>query len=137
MINNYQNNRKEIDAYRKQLKAMLGDISEIDIKVLSRAVNGGMAVAKRNTPVITGFMRKSWHTTPTAKSKSGVEKSLVNSADYGSYVNDGHRTVNQAGETTGFVKGQFILEKAESAVEKAMIIEFKKEVEKVNKEYGK
>lgn len=138
MINNYQHNRKEIDAYRKQLKAMLGDISEIDARILVIAVNKGVASAKRNTPVVTGFMRKMWASTPVKKKKrKGAEKAMYNAADYSSFVNDGHRTVNQAGETTGWIDGQHQLETAEKAVRRSLKQEFSKEIERVSKKYDK
>jgi hypothetical protein len=138
LINNYQHNRKEIDNFRKQLKAMLGDISDIDAKILTTAVNKGVASAKRNTPVDTGFMRKMWGATPVRKKKRrGAEKAMYNAADYSSFVNDGHRTVNQAGETTGWVEGQHQIETAEKAVRRSLKQEFAKEVERVSKKYDK
>ena len=82
MSSNYRRNKAFIDKYRKELKAMLEDISEIDNKVLNKAVNSGAADAKRNTPVVTGFMRRSWAVSPTRKKASGVEKELFNTADY-------------------------------------------------------
>ena len=82
MSSNYRRNKAFIDNYRKELRAMLDDISEIDKRVLNKAVSVGLADAKRNTPVDTGFMRKSWAVTPTKKTASGAEKSLINNADY-------------------------------------------------------
>lgn len=138
MMSNYQHNRKEIDQFRKELRAMVGDISVIDAKILNISVNKGLASAKRNTPVDTGFMRKMWGALPLRKVKrKGVEKSIYNAADYSSYVNDGHRAVNQAGETTGWVEGQFMLNKAEKQVRRSLKQEFKKEIERVNKKYDK
>ena len=131
---NYRRNKAEIDKYRKELKTMFADIRDIDIKVLNRSVNEGVRVAKENTPVISGFMRRQWRSAPAVKSRGGgVTKSMVNSADYSEFVNYGHRIVNGAGETVGFVKGKYMLEKAISHTEKTMAKEFKKEVERVNK----
>lgn len=138
MNNNYRANRAAIKQFRKELTALLGDIMDIDIKVLNRAVSEGVADAKRNTPVDTGIMRRSWRSAPAVKSISGgVTKSMVNTADYSEYVNYGHRTVNRAGETTGWVKGQFMLEKAIHKVDNALEREFKKEVERVNREHDR
>lgn len=134
---NYRRNKASIDKYRKELQAMLDDIHEIDVRCLDKAVNVGLADAKRNTPVNTGFMRRSWGTTPTVKTNKGVEKSIINTADYSSYVNYGHRVVNRKGETVGFVKGKFILEKAVGKVDKQLVKEFKKEVERVNRKHDK
>ena len=137
MSSNYRRNKAFIDKYRKELQTMLDDISEIDKRVLSKAVSVGLADAKRNTPVVTGFMRRSWATTPTKKTASGAEKSLINTADYSSYVNYGHRIVNRSGKTVGWVPGKFILEKAVSKVEKRLVEEFRKEVERVNRKHDK
>ena len=137
MSSNYRRNKAFIDNFRKELQAMLDDISEIDKRVLDKAVSIGLADAKRNTPVDTGFMRKSWGVSPTRKTATGVEKDLFNTADYSSFVNYGHRVVNRKGETVGFVKGKFILEKAVGKVDKQLVKEFKKEVERVNRKHDK
>lgn len=159
---NYRRNKAEIEKFRKELKSMFEDITDIDIKVLNRSVNEGVRVAKENTPVsaggnivdfitkdgvhvnfttkssrVGGFMRKSWRSAPAVKAKiGGATKSLVNSADYSEFVNYGHRIV-QGGKEKGWVPGQFILEKAISHTEKVMKREFEKEVERVNREHDK
>jgi hypothetical protein len=137
MNSNQKYNQAAIKKFRKELEAMLGDIVDIDVKVLNRAVNEGVADAKSNTNTVTGWMKKSWRSTPAVKSTKGVTKVLVNSMDYSSYVNYGHRIVNRSGETIGWVKGQFMLEKAINKVDKALVREFKKEVERVNKRHDK
>ena len=138
MNNNQRANQIAIKQFRKELSSMLDDITEIDIKVLNRAVNEGVKVAKQNTNVVSGFMRKAWRSAPAVKSRSGgVTKNLVNTMDYSSFVNYGHRLVNSAGETVGWVNGQFMLEKAIGKVDKVLLSEFKKEVEKVDREHDK
>ncbi|UZQ86030.1 HK97 gp10 family phage protein [Thermoclostridium stercorarium] len=141
---NYRRNKAFIDKYRKELQAMLDDIREIDVRCLDKAVNVGLADAKRNTPIgqysggrVGGFMRKSWGVSPTRKTATSVEKELFNTADYAVYVNYGHRVVNRKGETVGWVPGKFILEKAVNKVEKELIRLFKKEVERVNRKHDK
>lgn len=114
---------------------MVDDIRNVDKKCLNRAVNEGVRYAKLNTNVVSGFMRKSWRTEPAVKSASGVEKILANGADYSSFVNYGHRIVSQTGETTGFVKGQYILEKTVTLVDKALIKAYKKEMERIEREH--
>ena len=137
MSSNYRRNKAFIDKYRKELRAMLDDISEIDKRVLNKAVNIGLADAKRNTPVVTGFMRRSWAASPTKKTGNGAEKELYNTASYAPYVNYGHRIMNRSGKIVGWVPGQFMLEKAVNKVDKALESEFKKEVERVNKKHDK
>lgn len=162
---NQRRNKAAIDQFRKELKAMIDDIREIDVRVLNKAVNLGVAHAKRNTPVgvhpnpvsftvkngpdagkavsfkvsvpgVGGFLRKSWHKTPTKKTSAGVETELVNTAAYASYWNYGHRIVTKkGGPTKGFVKGTFLLEKTKGRVQKDMVREFRKEVEAVQKRH--
>lgn len=143
-MSNYSDNKKAIDAFRKELRAMLDDISEIDVRVLNKAVNKGIAAARRNTPVVTGFMRRSWHVTPTVKNPGGAEKGFVNTADYASFVNDGHRQevgrfIPAIGKTlvSPWVKGQYMLEKAIHETEKSMAKDFNAEIERVNKKHDK
>ena len=39
---NYRRNKAALDAFRKDLEAEMGDLSEIDIKLLNQAVNEGV-----------------------------------------------------------------------------------------------
>ncbi|WP_373109004.1 HK97 gp10 family phage protein [Lachnoclostridium sp. Marseille-P6806] len=138
---NYRRNKAAIDQYHKELMAMLDDVREIDIKILNQAVNEGMRHAKDQSPVITGFFRKNWRSAPAVRTRDGgVSKNLVNSADYASYVNYGHRTVDSAGNTTGYVRsdeGDHLLEKTLNYVSKRLIELFQKEVEAVQHRHDK
>lgn len=159
MGSNQMRNKAAIDKYRKELSELLDDVSEIDKKVLNKAVNVGLAEAKRLTPVgvypkevnfttrdgksvsfkisrtkVGGHMRRSWSTSRTKKSSQGVSKELFNTAEYAPYINYGHRVVIR-GVTKGFVPGKFILEKAVNKVEKAMINEFGKAINEVKKKH--
>lgn len=162
---NYRRNKAAIDQFRKELMAMVDDIQQIDKTVLNKAVNNGVAYAKRHTPVgkhpnpvaftikngpdagtvvsfkvsnpgVGGFLRKSWHKLPTKKSKAGVETELVNTAEYSTYWNYGHRIVTKkGGPTKGFVKGTFVLEKTRGYIEKQLVMEFEKEVKAVQSKH--
>ena len=162
---NYRRNKAAIDQFRKELMAMVEDIQLIDKKVLNKAVNAGAAYAKRRTPVgdhpnpvtfivnngpgvrkvvsfkvknpgVGGFLRKSWHKLPTKKTKAGVETELVNTAEYSTYWNYGHRIVTKkGGPTKGFVKGTFVLEKTRGYIEKQLVKEFEKEVKAVQSKH--
>lgn len=136
MGGNARRNKAAIDQYRKELEAMVKDIKEIDKKILDKSLNVGLREVKRITPVKSGHMRENWFTNPVKESYDGVSKELFNIADYASYVNYGHRIVSN-GKTKGFVKGRFILERAITKVDKAMVEEFKKAVEEVNRKHGK
>lgn len=137
MNNNKRHNRVAIQQFRKELETMFDDIRDIEINVLTKAVSIGVKDVKSHTPVDSGYMRKSWKSTPIKKSNDGVSKFIMNFMDYSSYVNYGHRVVNGKGETIGFVKGHFMLEKAINKVDKALVKEFQKEVERVNRKHDK
>ena len=162
---NYRRNKAAIDQFRKELLALVEDILQIDKTVLNKAVNAGAAYAKRRTPVgdhpnpvtfivnngpgvrkvvsfkvknpgVGGFLRKSWHKLPTKKTKAGVETELVNTAEYSTYWNYGHRIVTKkGGPTKGFVKGTFVLEKTRGYIEKQLVKEFEKEVKAVQSKH--
>lgn len=166
-MSNYSENAKAIDQYRKELRSMMDDIMKIDKDVLNQAMNEGVAFAKRRTPVgkhpnpvtftvkrgpqagnvvsfsvgftvVGGLLRKSWNKLRTKKSAQGVEAELVNTAEYASYWNDGHRIVNSKnGPTKGFVKGTYVLEETGAYIEKRMAELFEKEVKAVQKKHDK
>ena len=61
------------------------------------------------TPVDTGDLRRGYRIMKARRLSSGrVVGALINSEKYFKYVNDGHRTRNG-----GFVKGKFMLQKAQ------------------------
>lgn len=162
---NYRRNKAAIDQFRKELRGMIEDIKQIDVKVISKAANTGVAFAKRHTPVgyypnpvsftvkngkqigtvvsfsvsnpgTGGFLRKNWSKLPTTKSSTGAETGIANNATYAGFWNYGHRIVTKkGGPTKGFVKGTYVLEKAVGRAEKQMVIEFEKEVEAVQKKH--
>ena len=51
MSSSNRRNKAAIDQFRKELMAMVDDIQQIDKKVLNKAVNNGVAYAKRHTTV--------------------------------------------------------------------------------------
>ena len=140
-MSNQGDNAKAFAEFRKELLAMLGDIREIDIRVLDRAVSDGIKYAKNNSPVITGWYRKNWKSAQAVKSKGGgVTKVLVNNAEYASFVNYGHRTVDDDGNTTGYVKsqkGDHLLERTVVYAGKQLEKEFEKEVKAVQRRHDK
>lgn len=134
-MSNYSENKAEIERFRKQLKAELGEISDVDRKVLNRAVNEGLRKVKFLTPVDTGVLRRSWKTSRTKKTANGVEKELQNNVYYAPYVNYGHRVVNRAKETVGWVVGKFMLEQTEKFVWKRLSELFRKEINRIRRKY--
>lgn len=160
MNNNTRANKVFIEQYRKELKELNEDIAKIDKKVLNQAVLAGERTAKENTPVgdypgevnfttkdgknvsfkVTkvpgGNLKRNWFTTPIQETASGIQKELYNNVEYAPHVNYGHRVKNKNGEVVGFVKGKFMLEKAEGTVNKELVNRFKKELERVKKIHG-
>lgn len=140
---NRQFNQKAVNQFRKELEAMMDDIKGVDEKVLNRAMNEGMRAVKLLTPVgvykdrTGGALRRNWSRTRVFRTSTYVTVTLYNNTEYGPYVNYGHRVVNKSGETIGWVKGRFFLEKAIYKMERSMIREFKKEIERVNSKHGK
>lgn len=166
-MSNYTDNAKAINEFRKELRAMLSDVMDIDKKVLNQAMNEGVAFAKRHTPigahpnpveftikrgpdagkivsfsvshpVVGGFLRENWHKLRTKKSSAGVEAELVNNAEYASYWNDGHNIKNKRdGPSKGWQKGTYVLEKTGAYIEGRMAILFEKEIKEVQQKHDK
>lgn len=62
------------------------------------------------TPIDSGDLRRGYRIMKARKLSSGrIVGALINNEKYFKYVNDGHRTKNG-----GFVKGKFMLQKAEN-----------------------
>lgn len=135
---NYRRNKALIDKFRKELEEMLEDAAGVEKIILDKVGNKAVRRLKENTPVDTGFMRKSWRSAPAVKNKANeVTKTIVNTADYAEYVNYGHRIVNKKGETVGFVKGHYMLEKALGQAEKELVQAFEEEIRRINKAHDK
>lgn len=162
---NYRRNKAFVDQFRKELKAEMDDLSEVDVKVLNQAVNEGIRWLKERTPtgihpnpvtfkvksgpkagkvvsfktkdtIVGGLLKKSWRSAPASKSASGAKKVLVNTAEYASYWNYGHRIVlRKGGPTKGFVKGTYLLEKGVSYIDRRLVALFEAEVQRIRKEH--
>lgn len=143
MSMNRKLNEKAINQFRKELEAMGNDIREVDERVLNRAMSEGIRVVKQLTPVgvykdrVGGTLRRNWFRTKVFKTRAYVTATMYNNTEYAPYVNYGHRIVNKNGETIGWVRGRFFLEKAIYKIERSMTREFKKEIERVNSKRGK
>ena len=134
-MSNLSRNGAAINEFRRLLKAELDDIGKIDKTIITKSAQDGVNFVKNITPIDTGHMRKSWRKSPTVQSSKGVSTSITNNADYAMYVNDGHRIVNKKGETVGFIKGRYLIEKTKKRVEADMKKLFGKEVQKIKAKY--
>lgn len=143
MNSNQKANQIAIKKYRKEIEAMIGEICEVDIRVLNKALNVGLRDVKQLTPVgvykdrTGGTLRREWHIIKAKKLGSTVQGHLYNNTEYAQYVNYGHRVVNRSRETIGWVTGRFMLEKATYRIDKTIEEEFRKEIERVNRKYDK
>jgi len=135
---NYRRNKALIDKFRKELEEMLEDAAGVEKIILDKVGKLMLKRVKDNTPVDTGVLQKSWKSTPAIKNKAGeVKKVIFNNENYAEYVNYGHRIVNKKGETVGFVKGHYMLEKALGQAEKELVQAFEEEIRRINKEHDK
>ena len=122
---NYRRNAAAIDQFRKELEAELGEISEIDKKILNQAVNEGIRKIKQETPV-------GLHPNPV----TFTVKVVVNHTEYATYWNYGHRITNKkGGPTKGFVKGTYVLEKGITYIDRRLMELFKAEIERIRRKY--
>ena len=139
-MSNYSTNKAELERFQRQIAELGADLVEAEVKVLNKSTNQGLKFAKKNSPVITGKLRQSWNVGSTVKLRNGAYKRLNNSMDYASYVNYGHRTVNNKGETTGYIKskkGDHLLERTIKEIERRMPENFEKEIERIQKRHDR
>ena len=81
---------------------------------------------KKNTPVVTGNLRRSWQQSAVTKSGAHWAVTVYNTADYAIYVEYGHRTRNHK----SWVEGQFMLTNAKKRLDKKARIIISEEVKK-------
>lgn len=85
---------------------------------------------------VGGKLRRSWRKKGIVRSGNQITSTVINSVKYASWVNNGHRLVNRAGKTVGWVEGQKFVEKTEKAFEPHMESILEKEFENFLKELG-
>lgn len=74
---------------------------------------------KRNTPHITGNLKRRWRSRVQADA-GDLKIHLENDAEYAPYVNNGHRIV-RGGQTAGYQEGRHMLEKGVSAYQETYL----------------
>lgn len=125
----------DIDALISKLKTLSPDIKKLSKKALNQSVHYGENYAKKNSPVKSGIFRDGWISTKTVEKAGDIEKSIINRADYASYVNYGHRLVDRNGNTKGYVfskKGDHLLERTCEKIQAKLKTLLEKEVESLN-----
>ena len=83
-----------------------------------------------------GTLRRNWRLRSAKPKRGTVQAEVVNNTPYGGYVNDGHRTVNKMGETTGWVEGLFFLDNGVEAATAALPGLFEQALGEVKDKYG-
>ncbi len=129
-------NRKALSDFRLKLDSLLADFDESARRVVTAQANVGLAATKRETPFRTGHLRRNWKRDKTRKVGNAHISGYSNNVVYGQYVNYGHRAVNKAKETTGWVEGRFMLEKGVNAAERQLPALFDAEIDRIKRETG-
>lgn len=95
----------EFEQLVKNFRGMVKDYHGFLNEFLVGEGNRCLAETKRNTPVDTGRLRNAWKL--SGPFKRGDEKYVVihNNVKYAGWVEDGHRIVNQYGDTGKWQKG--------------------------------
>lgn len=106
----------DLKNFRDELKEFGNQVDGIIIEALEEIVAREMRMVKKNTPVDTGILRKSWKISDITKNGSEFEISLFNNTEYSDYVEFGHRTRDHK----NWVPGKFMLTVSERQIEKVM-----------------
>lgn len=117
------------DAMRFQ--ANLERFQDRELDALARRICNTIAETlvsdvKKNTPVVTGNLRRSWQQSAVTKSGAHWAVTVYNTADYAIYVEYGHRTRNHK----SWVEGQFMLTNAKKRLDRKARIIIAEEVKK-------
>ncbi|WP_066454581.1 HK97 gp10 family phage protein [Anaerotruncus rubiinfantis] len=136
-------NAKALADFRKKLEMLLGDFDESAKRVVVAQANHGMGVTIKNTPVgksypghVGGTLKRGWKRNKYRRIGNAHVSGYSNNVEYGVYVNNGHRTVNQKGETTGWVEGRFMLDKGVNEADRKLPQLFDAEIARIKRETG-
>ncbi len=107
---------KGLDEFANKLKKASSQTQqEVVFKALDKLSADVLSRAVKQTPRDTSNLARSWKASPvTAKRGNTYKRNVYNSADYGVYVEYGHRTRNHR----GWVPGKFMLTRAIEDVDK-------------------
>lgn len=97
------------EEFIKKLEYLEEDIKNVGQQVTNRAINEGMAVSQKATPIKTGYGRTQWISISAQRTENGWRGEYSNNVEYLLYVNFGHRLVIK-GKTVGYIPGKFFLE---------------------------
>lgn len=104
---NFESNAQVI---RDQFKKMTKLAEQEGMTFVNDSMNKIHETIVPLTPIKTGDLRRGYRVVKARKLSTGrIVGAIVNTESYWKYVNDGHRLKNG-----GFVKGRFMLQKAQS-----------------------
>lgn len=124
---------KVLKDYRNSMGKFKRVTDEIFMEAVYEVATRVFQATVKNTPVDTGFFRKSWNIDDIKKKGSVYEIEISNDVEYASYVEYGHRIV-RGGNTLGWKDGVFMLTISEKNLEKVMDRIFQRKFEKRFKE---
>lgn len=83
-------------------------LNKVARNIIRKAAETVIKFAKENTPVDTGWLRRSWYKSNVKIQGKDLVVTIYNNAEYAMFVEFGHRIV-QRGVTVGFEDGKFML----------------------------
>ena len=82
-----------------------------------------LANTKRDTPVDTGWLRESWYIGEIKRAGNKIEVSIINDAEYASFVEYGHMNRNR----TDWIEGRFMCTLAIRDIQRKLPAKFERE----------
>jgi len=119
---------EEVKQLAEKLKELTIASGRIHKKVAERIAQLAIRKVKMLTPVDTGDLRNNWKY-HIVKEGDTYKIVLYNQVEYALFVEKGHRIVI-AGQTVGYVDGQFMLELTEQEMERIAPRMWQREIEK-------
>ena len=117
----------DVMRFRANLERFQGrELDALVRRICNKIAETLVSDVKKNTPVVTGNLRRSWQLSAVTKSGAHWAVTVYNSADYAIYVEYGHRTRNHK----SWVEGQFMLTNAKKRLDRKARIIIAEEVKK-------
>ncbi len=103
---------------QKNIERLQADMDKINIACVKELAARVLRSAAQRTPVDTGTLRSEWAVDNVWREGNFYNIEVYNPMEYAPYVEYGHRQVDSAGKTTGWVQGRFMLKIACEDVER-------------------
>lgn len=117
----------DVMRFRANLERFQGrELDALVRRICNKIAETLVSDVKKNTPVVTGNLRRSWQQSAVTKSGAHWAVTVYNTADYAIYVEYGHRTRNHK----SWVEGQFMLTNAKKRLDRKARIIIAEEVKK-------